>query len=314
MFIDPSSGGIQGPEAMTASDGTYSIGQLSAGVYYLYFFYSCNTPFATNYAPVIWPNATNLFNAGAVTVNGDAVTNINAKLPVGGEITGHVADMSGQPLIRRPGHRRPVSDLPVLTTTTTSAAGKLHVKALRYRSVHRRILRVHGNSRLQHAGFSHAVGNRREHPPITGVNATFAATAGGGTGGGGGSSGGGGGGGVVVGAPATAITTSRIFGADAIATSIASSTVEFPSAASASALVLARSDRFADALAGGPLAASVHGPLLITPGAPISAGLDPRVLREIARVLAPAARSMYSVARAHSARQWTQPCNRPATK
>lgn len=77
----------------------------------------------------------------------------------------------------------------------------------------------------------------------------------------------------------------RIFGTDAIATSIAISQAEFPTAHSANAVILARSDFFADALAGGPLAAHVGGPLLITPGAPLSPTLDPRVLQEIERVL-----------------------------
>jgi hypothetical protein len=77
----------------------------------------------------------------------------------------------------------------------------------------------------------------------------------------------------------------QIYGSDAIATSIAVSQQEFPSAGSAKAVVLARSDFFSDALAGGPLAAAVGGPLLITPGAPISSTLDPRVQAEIARVL-----------------------------
>src|SRR5208282_5725150 len=49
--------------------------------------------------------------------------------------------------------------------------------------------------------------------------------------------------------------------------------------------VLARSDFFADALAGGPLAAQMDGPLLITPGASQSTALDPRVQAEIQRVL-----------------------------
>ena len=285
MFVDPNTGGIQGPEAMTAIDGTYSIGQLPAGVYYLYFFYSCNTPFATNYAPVIWPNAANLFNAGAVTVNGDAVTNINAKLPVGGEITGHVADTSGQPLSGVQIIAVPVSDLPVLTTTTTNASGNYTLKALatgQYFVEFSECSAAGGCNTQDSSTLSVTAGQ----PAITGINATFASTAAGG--GGGGSPGSGtGGGGVVAGAPAAGITTSRIFGADAIATSVATSEVAYPTAASASAVVLARSDRFADALAGGPLAAAVHGPLLITPGAPISAGLDPRVLSEITRALGP---------------------------
>ena len=50
-------------------------------------------------------------------------------------------------------------------------------------------------------------------------------------------------------------------------------------------MVLTRSDYFSDALAGGPLAAHVGGPLLITPGASLSTTLDPRVQAEIQRVL-----------------------------
>jgi hypothetical protein len=79
----------------------------------------------------------------------------------------------------------------------------------------------------------------------------------------------------------------QIYGTDAIGTSIATSAQEFPAAGSAQAVVLARSDFFSDALAGGPLAAAVGGPLLITPGASISSTLDPRVEAEIQRVLPP---------------------------
>jgi hypothetical protein len=84
----------------------------------------------------------------------------------------------------------------------------------------------------------------------------------------------------------------QIFGTDAIGTAISVSQAEFPTAGTARAVVLARSDFFSDALAGGPLAASVGGPLLITPGTPISATLDPRVLAEIQRVL-PAGDAVY---------------------
>ncbi|MGH9044927.1 MAG: cell wall-binding repeat-containing protein [Acidimicrobiales bacterium] len=77
----------------------------------------------------------------------------------------------------------------------------------------------------------------------------------------------------------------RIYGADAIGTSIAISQAEFPTTGSARAVVLARSDFFSDALAGGPLAAKLAGPLLITPSASLSSALDPRVLAEIERVL-----------------------------
>ena len=85
----------------------------------------------------------------------------------------------------------------------------------------------------------------------------------------------------------------RIFGTDAIATGIQISQAGFPKG-SAGAVVLARSDFFSDGLAGGPLAAKVGGPLLITPGTPLSAALDPRVLTEIERVL-PTGRTVYIV-------------------
>ncbi len=85
--------------------------------------------------------------------------------------------------------------------------------------------------------------------------------------------------------PPRTLPVQRIYGTDAIGTSIAVSQAEFPNPDSANAVVLARSDFFSDALAGGPLAAQMGGPLLITPGAPISSSLDPRVLAEIQRVL-----------------------------
>ena len=84
----------------------------------------------------------------------------------------------------------------------------------------------------------------------------------------------------------------RIFGPDAIDTSLAISRAEFAQGGSAGAVVLARSDYFADALAGGPLAAARGAPLLITPGGPLVAALDPRVRSEIQRVL-PAGRVVY---------------------
>jgi hypothetical protein len=80
-------------------------------------------------------------------------------------------------------------------------------------------------------------------------------------------------------------STFRIYGTDAIGTAIAVSRQEFLTDGSASAVVLARSDFFSDALAGGPLAAAMNGPLLITPGASESTSLDPRVEAEIQRVL-----------------------------
>jgi hypothetical protein len=92
--------------------------------------------------------------------------------------------------------------------------------------------------------------------------------------------------------PVAALPVQRIYGTDAIGTAIAVSQAEFPTADSAKAVVLARSDFFSDALAGGPLAAKVGGPLLITPGTPSSSGLDPRVQAEIQRVL-PAGDTIY---------------------
>jgi putative cell wall-binding protein len=84
----------------------------------------------------------------------------------------------------------------------------------------------------------------------------------------------------------------QIFGTDAIGTSIAISQAEFPTAGSAGAVVLVRDDFFSDGLAGGPLAAAVNGPLLLTEGDPISPNLDPRTEAEIQRVL-PTGRTVY---------------------
>ena len=78
----------------------------------------------------------------------------------------------------------------------------------------------------------------------------------------------------------TPANVQRVAGPDRLATAIATSQDQFPTAGSASAVVLARSDTFPDALAGGPLAAKVHGPLLLTS----SAALDASVKIEITRV------------------------------
>jgi hypothetical protein len=88
-------------------------------------------------------------------------------------------------------------------------------------------------------------------------------------------------------APTSTPIPDQVFGQNAIATSVAISEEGFPTDDSAGGVVLARSDFFADALAGGPLAAHVGGPLLLTPGAPISSTLDQGVQAEISRVLAP---------------------------
>ena len=92
--------------------------------------------------------------------------------------------------------------------------------------------------------------------------------------------------------PGPGLPVQRIYGQDAIGTSLAISQAEFPTSGTATAVVLARSDYFADALAGGPFAAKVGGPLLTTPGASMSTTLDPRVQTEIQRVL-PAGGTVY---------------------
>jgi putative cell wall-binding protein len=88
-------------------------------------------------------------------------------------------------------------------------------------------------------------------------------------------------------------TVTRIAGGDRYATSVAVSQATWaawsssgtPGKAYAESAVLARGDGFADAIAGGPLAAYRHGPLLLTE--PNS--LDPGVRQEIARILRPGA-------------------------
>jgi putative cell wall-binding protein len=76
---------------------------------------------------------------------------------------------------------------------------------------------------------------------------------------------------------------SRVAGADRVGTAVAASRSVFEDG-SANAVVLARSDDFADALAGGPLASANQGPLLLT----ASADLDTAVLDEVRRVLSDA--------------------------
>jgi putative cell wall-binding protein len=92
----------------------------------------------------------------------------------------------------------------------------------------------------------------------------------------------------VAGAVTVPSNVHRIAGSSRLATAIGASQDQFPTTGSASAVVLARSDTFPDALAGGPLAAKVHGPLLLTP----PSGLDPTVQAEIQRV-APAGSTVY---------------------
>ena len=73
----------------------------------------------------------------------------------------------------------------------------------------------------------------------------------------------------------------RLGGVDRIETSVAISLASYPVAGSAEAVVLARADDFADALAGTPFAVFQGGPLLVTG----KDRLDVRVSQEIRRVL-----------------------------
>lgn len=82
--------------------------------------------------------------------------------------------------------------------------------------------------------------------------------------------------------PPVAIPVNRYDGASRFGTGISVSQAAFPAADSANAVVLARGDQFADALAGIPLAKAKNGPLLLTPGV---TSLDPNVKAEITRVL-----------------------------
>src|SRR5579884_1700253 len=93
---------------------------------------------------------------------------------------------------------------------------------------------------------------------------------------------------IVSAAPSASATpaVTRLSGADRIATAIAVSTNAFPSHATAA--VLARSDDFADALAGTPLAVAKNAPLLLTP----PTTLDARVSAELQRVV-PAGGTVY---------------------
>ena len=75
----------------------------------------------------------------------------------------------------------------------------------------------------------------------------------------------------------------RVSGTDRESTAVAVSQSAFPSGGTAPAVVLARADAFPDALAGGPLAAAKHAPLLLTS----SGSLDTVTKAEIQRVLKP---------------------------
>jgi len=79
------------------------------------------------------------------------------------------------------------------------------------------------------------------------------------------------------------VAVRRLAGPDRFATAVALSAQQFAAAGSASTVVLARADDFADALGGVPLAVRLDGPVLLTP----SEGLPDSVRDELARVLAP---------------------------
>jgi putative cell wall-binding protein len=80
---------------------------------------------------------------------------------------------------------------------------------------------------------------------------------------------------------ATAPVLTRISGATRFDTAIAASQDQFTASGSAKAVVLARADTYPDALSGGPLAAKVGGPLLLTS----STSLPSAVQAEMIRVL-----------------------------
>jgi hypothetical protein len=80
--------------------------------------------------------------------------------------------------------------------------------------------------------------------------------------------------------PTNANTVTRLAGADRLGTAIAASQAQWH-AGTAGAVVLSRSDQFADALGGSTLAVAKEGPLLLTP----SDHLDAGVKAEITRVL-----------------------------
>jgi putative cell wall-binding protein len=79
------------------------------------------------------------------------------------------------------------------------------------------------------------------------------------------------------------LTADRVAGADRFATATAISAKEFPTAGSAGAVVLARSDDAADSTVGTVLAAAKNAPLLFTSGATVPAA----TLAEITRSLRP---------------------------
>jgi putative cell wall-binding protein len=88
--------------------------------------------------------------------------------------------------------------------------------------------------------------------------------------------------------PVTSTAITDLAGADRFATAVAVSEAAYPTAGSAGAVVLSRSDDYPDALVGAPLAAAKNAPLLFTTGATLPAVTQ----TEIARVL-PAGGTVY---------------------
>jgi ell wall binding domain 2 (CWB2)/WD40-like Beta Propeller Repeat len=76
--------------------------------------------------------------------------------------------------------------------------------------------------------------------------------------------------------PAVPVLATRLAGATRIDTAIALSRASYPSA---STIVIARDDLYPDALAAGPLAAKLHGPLLLSPPAAVPAAVAAEVKR-----------------------------------
>jgi putative cell wall-binding protein len=304
LFANQVTGALTGPEAISASDGTYSISNVQPASYDIYFLNACEAASLDNYAPEIYANAPVLVDATPISVVARQLSVVNAQLTVGGQMTGLVDDASGAGIADVDVTATPLGDVPAVSTTThTDANGDYDLVGLATGEYTVEFNACPTPSTCQTEWYGSSASRLTSTLVIvmagqtatTGINATFSgigtppATGGGQNGAsnnGGGSSQASGGGGSSSDVAST-VTTRRIFGADAIATSIATSNAEFTTGASAPAVVLARSDKFSDALAGGPLAASVGGPLLITPGASISAQLDPRVLSEIGRVLVP---------------------------
>jgi putative cell wall-binding protein len=80
------------------------------------------------------------------------------------------------------------------------------------------------------------------------------------------------------------VSVARVAGSNRVATAVQASQSLFDNAGTvndASAVVLATSEGFADGVSGGPLAASVNGPLLLSAGST----LDPATATEITRIL-----------------------------